>query len=343
MYEAAWLGRPGVVVSAWPSFKVFLMFSSLITLFGDGRALPILAGVIALIVIAGLAVGVYRLAFASRLRVPGGARGRAPRLGVVDVFGLDGQRQLVIVRRDNVEHLLLLGGPNDIVVEPNILRSTINGRDPAREPGKPEASAEPAAPIPAPAAPPRAAAALRRDPAPRPATPESPAQAAPTTIPAETRPRPALALRSIPETLRESLTLEPQKFDAKPVVAPEPLEPVAFAEPVRPVEPPRRAAQLPLPAPRPPLTSARPTLPPPITPTRARTASEPTVGSVTPAPSDEVAMVKPVVPGALPAPLPVTVKLAEAPEGPVKPNKDDSFYDPESVEAEMARLLGLDP
>ena len=72
--------------------------------------------------------GLYRLAFAHRLRVPGASRGRAPRLGVVDVFGLDGQRQLVIVRRDNVEHLLMIGGPNDIVVESQIMRSASGSR-----------------------------------------------------------------------------------------------------------------------------------------------------------------------------------------------------------------------
>jgi len=34
----------------------------------------------------------------------------------------------VLVRRDNVEHLLMIGGPTDIVVEPNIVRATA-GRD----------------------------------------------------------------------------------------------------------------------------------------------------------------------------------------------------------------------
>lgn len=50
-------------------------------------------------------------------------RGRQPRLGIVDIFNIDKQRQLVIIRRDSVEHLLLLGGTNDIVVESNIVRS----------------------------------------------------------------------------------------------------------------------------------------------------------------------------------------------------------------------------
>ena len=50
-------------------------------------------------------------------------RSRQPRLGIVDTFEIDKQRQLVIIRRDSVEHLLLLGGSNDIVVESNIVRA----------------------------------------------------------------------------------------------------------------------------------------------------------------------------------------------------------------------------
>ena len=48
--------------------------------------------------------------------------GRQSRLGVVDSYGV-GTRQLVLVRRDNVEHLIMIGGPNDVVVESSILRA----------------------------------------------------------------------------------------------------------------------------------------------------------------------------------------------------------------------------
>ena len=51
------------------------------------------------------------------------ARTRQPRLGLVDTYDLDGQRQLILVRRDNVEHLVMIGGPNDVVVEMNIVRT----------------------------------------------------------------------------------------------------------------------------------------------------------------------------------------------------------------------------
>ena len=75
------------------------------------------------------------------LAIPGrnGARGRQPRLGIVDVYELDRQRQLILLRRDNVEHLLLVGGPNDVVIERNIQR----GRALAEPALRPELMPEP--------------------------------------------------------------------------------------------------------------------------------------------------------------------------------------------------------
>lgn len=57
------------------------------------------------------------------------ARGRQPRLAVVDAAAVDGRRKLVIIRRDNVEHLLMIGGPTDVVVEQNIVRAMGAPRD----------------------------------------------------------------------------------------------------------------------------------------------------------------------------------------------------------------------
>ncbi|MEY9683412.1 flagellar protein FliO/FliZ [Bradyrhizobium elkanii] len=73
-------------------------------------------------------------------------RGRMPRLAVIDAAAVDGRRRLVLVRRDNIEHLLMIGGPTDIVVEPNIVRAM-----PARD----QMSTRPA--VAADAAPPRVA------------------------------------------------------------------------------------------------------------------------------------------------------------------------------------------
>nr|WP_246504852.1 flagellar biosynthetic protein FliO [Microvirga antarctica] len=67
---------------------------------------------------------VLRKLTGGRLMMSGQDRSRArqPRLGVVDIYDLDRQRQLVLLRRDNVEHLLLVGGLNDVVIETNIVR-----------------------------------------------------------------------------------------------------------------------------------------------------------------------------------------------------------------------------
>lgn len=77
--------------------------------------------------------------FVGRRFVPGprigvaGGRGRQPRLGVLDAHAVDARRKLVLIRRDNVEHLIMIGGPNDVVIESTILR----GRPQAR-PGQPQ-------------------------------------------------------------------------------------------------------------------------------------------------------------------------------------------------------------
>ena len=52
-----------------------------------------------------------------------GTRGRQPRLAVVDDASVDSRRRLILVRRDNIEHLVLIGGPTDVVVEANIVRA----------------------------------------------------------------------------------------------------------------------------------------------------------------------------------------------------------------------------
>ncbi len=42
------------------------------------------------------------------------------RLAVVEQASVDGRRRLVIVRRDDVEHLIMTGGPVDVVIETGI-------------------------------------------------------------------------------------------------------------------------------------------------------------------------------------------------------------------------------
>jgi flagellar biogenesis protein FliO len=101
----------------------------------------VIAFIVVLALIAGTAWLVRR--FGGNRLGPNGNRGRMPRLAVIDAAAIDGRRRLVLVRRDNVEHLLMIGGPSDIVVEPNIVRAT-PGRD--QIPQRPASGGEPSLP-----------------------------------------------------------------------------------------------------------------------------------------------------------------------------------------------------
>ena len=76
--------------------------------------------VAALVLVLGMIVGVLWLL--RRFGVPGMVP-RQPanrRLGVIETIAVDSRRRLVLVRRDDREHLLLLGTAGDVLVEANI-------------------------------------------------------------------------------------------------------------------------------------------------------------------------------------------------------------------------------
>jgi hypothetical protein len=85
-------------------------------------AFPVVLGLIGLVLWLVHRFGTGRLGGAS-------TRGRQPRLGVIDHASVDARRRLILVRRDNVEHLLMIGGPTDVVVEANIVRAVAAPRD----------------------------------------------------------------------------------------------------------------------------------------------------------------------------------------------------------------------
>jgi flagellar protein FliO/FliZ len=60
---------------------------------------------------------------------------RNKRLTIIDSINVDTKRQLIIVRRDNVEHLILTGGPTDVVIEAGIAAEKPGV--PARRPAPP--------------------------------------------------------------------------------------------------------------------------------------------------------------------------------------------------------------
>jgi len=83
-----------------------------------------------LLVLGLIGVGAWGLRRFTSGRLGGaGTRGRQPRLGVIDYASVDARRRLILVRRDNVEHLLMIGGPTDVVVEANIVRAVAAPRD----------------------------------------------------------------------------------------------------------------------------------------------------------------------------------------------------------------------
>lgn len=94
----------------------------IVDLVGEGLA-PIVWVAIVAVIVCGLAMAMIVLAkkaFGGRIGTQ--FKGRAPRLAVMDVTRIDEKRKLVLVRRDEIEHLILIGGQNDVLLEGNILR-----------------------------------------------------------------------------------------------------------------------------------------------------------------------------------------------------------------------------
>jgi flagellar protein FliO/FliZ len=172
----------------------------------------IIAFVVVLVLI-GAAAWVVRKFGAGRLAA---GRGRQPRLAVIDAAAVDSRRKLIIIRRDNVEHLLMIGGPSDVVVETNILRAA-----PAAQREAPAVRA------------PTEAASLRATPLSD--APPWPPQTEPVAAPPRAdRPR-LLPEESAPAPMSIPMTIPPQPAPAimPPLrVVAEPARPQASADPL---------------------------------------------------------------------------------------------------------------
>ncbi|VAV86683.1 hypothetical protein MNBD_ALPHA02-2013 [hydrothermal vent metagenome] len=73
--------------------------------------------VLALILI--LAYGAKRFGLMARVTVNSG-KTKDKRLDIVEILPVDARRKLMLIRRDDVEHLIMLGNERDIVIEQNI-------------------------------------------------------------------------------------------------------------------------------------------------------------------------------------------------------------------------------
>lgn len=148
--------------------------------------LNIIAVVLAALIV--LALLWFIISAIRRPRFASSRRSRQARLAITDAALIDERRKLVLVRRDDVEHLVLIGGATDIVIESNIR----TGGDPAAK----EAPAATAAPTPAP----KAAAAPQPAPAPQPVAVAPKPAPTPTPAPVvEAKPAPAPAPTPAPQ------------------------------------------------------------------------------------------------------------------------------------------------
>jgi hypothetical protein len=126
------------------------MSTSLETAFGSNAGSIIMWIVLALLVLGVLLVILRIIRTMRGGTFIAGGRNRAPRLAVVDAAAVDAQRRLVLVRRDNVEHLIMIGGPTDLVIEPGIRSDeperALHERPVRTKPPAPTPKAEPVAP-----------------------------------------------------------------------------------------------------------------------------------------------------------------------------------------------------
>lgn len=240
-------------------------------------------------------------------------RGRVPRLAVIDATPVDGRRRLALVRRDNVEHLILIGGPTDVVVEQTIVRP--RQRPAAARPQTPSAP-------------------------PVPATEESPVE--PPFV-AESTPIP------FPQARAQSAApaYRPEPAPMPPAAAPS--YPPATALPIeRPFSPIRRAAAQPAPTRPEPAPMAPATPPPPAAPTAVQfepmAEPEPLFPELPPAPTYEETeatsfgrRVSDMNGAGTHQPEP---EREAAPYAAPAPAADDTAAKVNDLEREMARLLG---
>ncbi|MCA1524026.1 MULTISPECIES: flagellar biosynthetic protein FliO [Bradyrhizobium] len=317
----------------------------------QGSPITFIVAFIVVLALIGVAAWLVRRFAGSRIGA-NTQRGRMPRLAVIDAAAVDGRRRLVLVRRDNVEHLLMIGGPTDIVVEPNIVRAA-----PSRDqiPQRPSAAESPRlAPMPD--------AGGWADEAPRPELldhpepqmPEPPPRPARPSFADEVRrPAPALAERRSEPALG-GFTPEPIAPRPEREPRPEPLPPrIARGEPPLMPRPPRgsepmkmppvRAERAAAPPPPPPVPQAAPV--PPPAPAAAPSSAEQNLAEM--AQRLEAALRRPagetVAPPVAPEPPPAPARAARSeppapPAAPAKPAAEKTSF--ENLEDEMASLLG---
>lgn len=223
------------------------MFEWLDSVAGPGYAAAVLwtfAALVLLVIVLVIVKLIRSLTFGTFVA---GGRNRKTRLAVMDATAVDSQRRLVLVRRDDIEHLLLIGGPTDVVIETDIRmtaprRPALTGTEAGQQAAQParQAAAQPTVqrPAQAPAARPQQPtppASVKQAPPRLPLSPTAPAAPSPAPRPAipagyappvRSSPAPAVAPmrgEEIDETLMKELEVSlDDKPQAKPAKAADP-------------------------------------------------------------------------------------------------------------------------
>ncbi|MDN3719915.1 flagellar biosynthetic protein FliO [Roseibium salinum] len=213
---------------------------------GVTQVIAVLLALAAVLLLFGLFIFILRRLMGSD---PQQNRSRQPRIAVMDSAAVDTKRRLILIRRDNIEHLILVGGPSDVVVEQNIIRhAPLGSARPgtmaqAGVPGQVKSPVAPGPDLPPrpdewaaateTAPPPPAVQARPPSPAPRPAAAASPSAPAATSAPARapaapSAPAPTATAPVAPAAPRQPamekarinpFAAKPPQTDAKPATA----------------------------------------------------------------------------------------------------------------------------
>ena len=79
----------------------------------------VLALLFVLALILFFAYGAKKFGLMARVTV-NSAKTKGKRLNIIEILPVDARRKLMLIRRDDVEHLVMLGNERDIVIELNI-------------------------------------------------------------------------------------------------------------------------------------------------------------------------------------------------------------------------------
>lgn len=172
-----------------------------------------------------------------------GGRNRQPRLQVLDAAAIDTRRRIVLIRRDNIEHLVMIGGPTDLVIEsgigderPYLSARPVNPQALEEQSELPSAAVAPALAATDAAAPRIASPAATMNTVIEPTTKHQPAAepSKPEPVLAQTRPQPASApVAEQRPAEQRSQPVQPRvpepAQERQPVAPPTPVLAAAFA------------------------------------------------------------------------------------------------------------------